>query len=78
MNDFEVEGMDKSRKLLLIRSTKSKEEFKRGGSMDGLQYQFGINETTFKYCGGSLMRMTGMTEEEYNKWEKQYEHNRGT
>lgn len=73
MNDFEVIGMDKARKLLLIRSTKPKKDFKLGGSMAGLQYQFGINANTFKYCAISLMEMTGMTEEEYNEWKKQYE-----
>lgn len=76
MSDFKVEGMDKPRKLLLFRSTKSKKEFKPGGSMYGQEYRFGINEQTFEYSKLSLMRMTGMTEEEYNKWKKQYEHNK--
>ncbi len=70
-NDFEVEGMDKARKLLLIHSTLPKDKFKADGSMHG--NQFGLNRNTFKYAKLSLMRMTGMTEEEYNKWEKQYE-----
>ena len=63
MFEFVVVGMNKSRKLLLVRSTKSKGQ------------QIGINKNTFKYSKLSLMRMTGMTEEEYNEWEKQYELN---
>lgn len=75
MKDFEVVGMDEAKKILLIRSTKPKKEFKRGGSMHGHQYQFGINANTFKYCGISLMEMTGMTEKEHKNWKKQYESN---
>ncbi len=70
-NDFEVEGMDKARKLLLIHSTLPKDKFKESGSMHGKQ--FGLNKNTFTYAKNSLMTMTGMTEEEYNNWEKQYE-----
>jgi len=73
MIEFKVVGMDKAGRLLLIRSLKSKKEFKDGGLMHGCQYEIGINSQTFKYCKISLLQMTGMTDEEYNKWEKEYE-----
>ena len=72
MNEYKIVGLDKPRKLLILRSVLSKEEFKHATQEYGGQYQFGLNYQTFKYSKHSLKHMTGMTSEEYDNWDAKF------
>ena len=73
MNDFKVIGMDRAQKLLMVRSVLPKEEFRRGGSMYGYQYEFGLNYRTFIFSKHSLKNMTGMTDDEYDSGDAKFD-----